>query len=218
MRVGKLVTSGFAFVRMKCYVVAFFWHGPDNTHNSLYDASSSSAIYLASVYEGVYVGDITSSHLMHSLNELVGKKIIRVFMNEEYLRFDTNNGSFTFTVHGDCCSHSVFYDFVGIKKLLHGGPVVATKEIELHPDDIEDLKDDDWYPLKDRKKKAEDIKVYGYSITTEHPEFGEVTSVFSFRNYSNGYYGGWMEDAVNIEVHPEILDDVIETVPHTPQS
>ena len=35
--------------------------------------------------------------------------------------------------------------------------------------------------------------VYGYKIVTAHPVFGEVTSVLSFRNSSNGYYGGWMD-------------------------
>lgn len=33
----------------------------------------------------------------------------------------------------------------------------------------------------------------GYRLTTVHPKFGEVSSVFSFRNVSNGYYGGWIE-------------------------
>lgn len=54
------------------------------------------------------------------------------------------------------------------------------------------------------------IQVYGYRLVTEHPLFGEQTSVFAFRNASNGYYGGWMFDAeVPADEIPEILDDVL---------
>ena len=39
----------------------------------------------------------------------------------------------------------------------------------------------------------EEVQVYGYRITAEHPLFGPVSAVMSFRNTSNGYYGGWMD-------------------------
>ena len=56
------------------------------------------------------------------------------------------------------------------------------------------------------------IQKYGYAITTESEQFGEMTSVFSFRNSSNGYYGGWMYSTEDREVSPEITDDIIEAV------
>lgn len=34
--------------------------------------------------------------------------------------------------------------------------------------------------------------MYGYKIISES-KWGDQTSVFSFRNSSNGYYGGWMD-------------------------
>jgi hypothetical protein len=34
------------------------------------------------------------------------------------------------------------------------------------------------------------VAAYGFEIVTTDPKFGDVTSVFSFRNDSNGYYGG----------------------------
>ena len=137
---------------------------------------------------------------MENLEKLVGKKIKKIFFNENYLKFETDDGNFCFTVEGDCCSHSVFYDFYGVKKLLENSKVLSVKEIQLTDDD-----------KKDNKMYQEEVSKYGYEIVTENKEFGEQTSVFSFRNYSNGYYGGWMEDCADQEVLPEINDDVIET-------
>lgn len=132
---------------------------------------------------------------------LIGSKVEKIFMNEKYLKFETNNGNEVFEVEGDCCSWSVFYDFIGVKKLLNNKLVKFVEEIDLKVDVSEDT-----------KKYNECIEVYGYRIITEDPEFGEVSSVFSFRNYSNGYYGGWMEQAdSNIKVLPEVTGDVLST-------
>ena len=151
------------------------------------------------------------------LKPLVGKKVQRVFFNEDYLKFVTDQGDFTYSVYGDCCSNSLFYDFVGVKKLLENGPVTAVEEVEMHPNDIEETGES--YPsYRDRKAEDEDIKVYGYRLITEHPEFGEQSSVFSFRNYSNGYYGGEIEAAGDQEVQPEIFDDVSESASVRPTS
>ena len=151
----------------------------------------------------------TKEGIMENIGKLIGKKVKRIFMNEDYLKFETDMGNVIYTVGGDCCSQSVFYDFFGVKKLLKNGRVTSAKEIELCPIDITEEKDGE----KDKKSYQECISVYGYEIVTEHPLFGEQTSVFSFRNYSNGYYGGWMEEVNDIDVSPEIVDDVIETEP-----
>ena len=144
---------------------------------------------------------------------LIGKKIKRIFMNEDYLKFETDKGNVVFNVYGDCCSQSVFYDFIGVKKLLNNGAVVAFEEIELTPSDIKTVKDEyDRERTEDKKSYQESIQVYGYRLVTVDPAFGEVSSVFSFRNYSNGYYGGSLELCLEgIDVSPEIFDDVIET-------
>lgn len=138
------------------------------------------------------------------LEQLVGRIIEKIFMNEDNLKFETDLGTFVFGVEGDCCSSSYFHDFIGVKKLLAGNPVVSVKEIELDQDDSK---------VKVNRNDSEEIAYYGYEIVTEDPQFGEVTSVFSFRNSSNGYYGGWMnivsEDTV---VKPQIKDDVLEAV------
>lgn len=138
--------------------------------------------------------------MTENLKSLVGKKVLKIFMNEDCLKFETDGGSFTFTTEGDCCSQSVFYDFIGVKKLLENGPIISVKEIPLSVDDS-----------ADQKMYQDSVSGYGFEIVTEHPTFGEMTSVFSFRNYSNGYYGGSLCDALNVDVSPEITDDVLET-------
>ena len=143
--------------------------------------------------------------MCNNIDELIGKKIKRIFMNEYILKFETDQGNFTYTVFGDCCSQSVFYDFIGVKKLLENGAVKAVKTIELTDEEIE------IYEKSDKKNYQDVIIIYGFSLTTEDPIFGEVTSVFSFRNYSNGYYGGDLSKTSDQKVKPEIFDDVIET-------
>lgn len=134
---------------------------------------------------------------MEHLEVLVGKKVQRLFMSDDYLKFQTDGGDFAFRVDGDCCSSSYFYDFYGVENLLKNGPIKAVEEI--------DLKDDG-----KRRKDDEEISCYGYRLTTESPEFGEVSSVMSFRNSSNGYYGGSIEKAPNFGiVAPEIIKDFI---------
>ena len=137
---------------------------------------------------------------MEPIQHLVGKKIQKVFMNEDCLKFETDRGNVIFTVEGDCCSHSYFHDFIGVKKLLENGHVVSAKEIELA--DAEDNTAD---------TDGDYLQFYGFEIVTVHPTFGDQTSVFSFRNSSNGFYGGWMRyEEQDRNVQPEITDDVLE--------
>ncbi len=132
------------------------------------------------------------------LKDLVGKKVLKIFINEEYLRFETDEGILTYQVTGDCCSHSFFYDFYGVDNLLKNGKVLSVKEVELTED------------RKVPKPDNDSLAFYGYSITTESAEFGEVTSVFSFRNDSNGYYGGSIDKTKYAGDIPEITKDVSE--------
>lgn len=115
------------------------------------------------------------------LQPLVGKTITKIQFNEEYLIFTTNDGTFSYGVEGDCCSSSYFHDFIGVEKLLKGNPAVSVKSIPLTLPE-EEKTEGDW--------NSEVIECYGFEIVTEDPTFGEVTAVFSFRNASNGYYGG----------------------------
>lgn len=131
---------------------------------------------------------------------LIGKKITKIFVNQDYLRFITDDGQkLTYCVDADCCSHSVFYDFIGVKKLLENGKVISVKKIEFY--DCENEED------KNTQYQDSSISCYGIEIVTENKDFGEQTSVFSFRNYSNGYYGGSLCDSGFDGELPELTDD-----------
>lgn len=119
--------------------------------------------------------------------DLVGASINEIFMSDKFLTFQTDKGSISCQALGDCCSESYFYDFYGVKNLLENGPVVSFEEIDLSPGDP------GYLPRGHEDEHFGYFQVYGYRLTTVHPKFGEVSSVFSFRNVSNGYYGGWIE-------------------------
>jgi hypothetical protein len=116
------------------------------------------------------------------LEQLVGADVANIAMNQEYLAFNTDKGIFGFYVEGDCCSWSYFYDFHGVLKLLVNGQVVSVESVDLDASDYTRVSD-----------RGECLQVYGYRIISESPIWGEQSSVFSFRNESNGYYGGWMD-------------------------
>lgn len=138
------------------------------------------------------------------MEEMIGASVKRIFITQDHLQFETDKGSFAFSVDGDCCSHSVFYDFYGVLNLLNNGKITEVKEVNLDP------RDKDYNDVRNGYD-SQDIKIYGVQFTTESDEYGQMTSVFSFRNYSNGYYGGSLKVAP-ISVNPagEITDDVTE--------
>lgn len=121
--------------------------------------------------------------------ELVGRAVGEVWWSDETITFVTDGGMASYEVDGDCCSHSYFHDLIGFDKLL-SGPVAAVNEVELTDDDAECV-------LCKRDGYSGDVvAVYGYQIVVEHPQWGEVTCALSFRNDSNGYYGGDLSRAL----------------------
>lgn len=126
------------------------------------------------------------------LRPLIGQKITAVHLSEEELTFSTEAGPVaSYYVDGDCCSHSLFNDFIGLDKLLSNGPIIEAKPIDL--DGAEGY----------TEQHGDCTAYYGYALTTEHPTFGPMTTVFSFRNESNGYYGGSM----HLHAEPRIASD-----------
>lgn len=138
-----------------------------------------------------------------ALGTMVGRSVQRIWMTEEYLVFRMNDGQdVAFTVYGDCCSHSYLWDFLGVRNLLDNGPIIQVAEIVM--------------PEVPESEELGCTRWYGYRFTTEHPLFGEVSSVLSFRNDSNGYYGGEMEsiDVGHVEMSTfqhELTEDCLGT-------
>lgn len=120
------------------------------------------------------------SEIDEALNDLIGKKVTSIHINADNLVIKTSDG-FTapFYVYGDCCSQSYLEDFQGVEKLLNNGPITEWATV-----DLSDKNGDDG------DEYGNCLQYYGYSFTTVHDFWGEQTSVFSFRNESNGYYGG----------------------------
>jgi hypothetical protein len=115
------------------------------------------------------------------LKNLIGKKVLEIWANTEFMKFVTNEGDYIYRVVGDCCSRSSFYDFYGIENLLNR-VVKDVAEVKLLTSDV-------------MASRGNEIKVYGYKISTHLADdetygWGGETACFSFRNESNGYYGG----------------------------
>lgn len=129
------------------------------------------------------------------LKNLIGKTIHKIFINTRFLKFETSGGDYIYEVTGDCCSSSYFFDFYGVKNLL-GKVIKEVKEVELITGD----------KLVYSTDNGDDIKVYGYQIFNSDDEiYKPTTAVFSFRNSSNGYYGGSIK-----EVYPNKEDNYID--------
>lgn len=133
---------------------------------------------------------------------LHGKTVEAIYMSRKDLTFITDKGPVSFAVTAECCSTSYFFDFYGVENLL-GSVVTGFERVYLSPGDpgynskTHQTKPKGNPKSKTSKKVAEKVftKVYGYRLTTEHPVFGDVSSVISFRNDSNGYYGGSMNSS-----------------------
>ncbi len=133
-----------------------------------------------------------------NITTLKNKSIQTIYVSsEEFLFVDTDNIGYLFGLYADCCSTSLFYDFFGVNNLLENGNITDVKEIEITAKDT--TKTEGGYSEKDLSSEGDCIQVYGYQFTTISPQFGEVTSVFSFRNYSNGYYGGDLADGIELQ-------------------
>lgn len=145
--------------------------------------------------------------------KVVGADVSAIYISEDYLVFETSKGIIAYQVEGDCCSHSYFFDFYGVRNLLDNGPVTAFEEISLSPGDV-GYRAETWENgVGWDAGEYEEVNVYGFRFTTTHPMFGDVSSVVSFRNSSNGYYGGDMRsielDAVPsgmLQLHTDLVE------------
>ncbi len=130
--------------------------------------------------------------------DIIGERPVGIWISEDTLWIETESGKdFCYEVEGDCCSWSYFHDFIGANKIL-GRKITEISQIH---DDLPEGPDDD---IDDWKC----IEVYGYRFVVEDQILGEMTAVVSFRNESNGYYGGWMEGGLTDAAKPDNLTPV----------
>ncbi len=120
------------------------------------------------------------------MKELIGKIINKIFVSEkdqDYLRFETNEGNLDYYAAGDCCSESYFSD-VNRTKYLFGHLVEEVIEVDLMPEEVIEI------------ESRQDIdEIYGFRIKTN-----KGIGLVVMRNSSNGYYGG---EVVKIDKIPE---------------
>jgi len=127
-----------------------------------------------------------------AFDSLVGHRVLRIDVSrahtgedwdhgaEQFLRIAHTGGTLCVEAMGDCCSESWFADLTGLSALLEA-PVTRVVELEM-PESVGD------HEFRDERTRQEWDQVYGYRIETPA---GSAT--LSFRNSSNGYYGGWLE-------------------------
>lgn len=113
------------------------------------------------------------------MKKLIGKKINGISINDDQqiLSFDTDQGQVNYVAYGDCCSESWFSDITGVSALL-GGTVATVEEVSMYG-----------YNVEDGRTRQDYDKAYGVKLTTD-----KGYSDIVFRNSSNGYYGGNLED------------------------
>lgn len=130
---------------------------------------------------------------MAVLDKLVGKTVTAVHMSEDTLVFIAGGEQIAFGVDQECCSTSYFYDFHGLKALLGGHPISGVEALPVEDESNGAPR----YPMNLVTGYEENCRtsVYGYRITIDDPSFGPTSAVFSFRNDSNGYYGGELRES-----------------------
>lgn len=127
-------------------------------------------------------------HHHSPFESLIGRTVNRVrFVDStDQLLIYTLSGIIGYTVEGDCCSISWFY------RVLNPQNLIGEKVICVMEGCFDDLDPEDGLG------RQESESFYAYSIVTAKGVC-EVT----FRNSSNGYYGGWMTAQHDPEVTNE---------------
>lgn len=115
-------------------------------------------------------------HRQSPFASLVGRTVQEVWLSDDTLTLLTDDGPYSYPAHADCCSESWYYRVLNADRLI--GSVVCAVAVG---------REDDVNPT-DGLGRQESDSVYGYCLLTEKGGC-EIT----FRNSSNGYYGGWLE-------------------------
>lgn len=140
-------------------------------------------------------------HQYTTFDCLIGQTVLEVALagnyikgDSSYLRIITNGDTFYFFAEGDCCSSSWFYRMKNIKALI-GQEVIAIAE-----GDNSDINTDDGLT------QQESDSAYSTLLLTR-----KGGTDITFRNSSNGYYGGTLvrEDNSPNMLYSPITEDWI---------
>jgi uncharacterized protein (TIGR02996 family) len=108
---------------------------------------------------------------------LVGRTVRQVKFNGDHLlTLLTDEGPIGYRAEGDCCSWSWYYRILNPENLIDQKVVAVS---EGRTDDVDP---------NDGLGQQEDDQVYGYCLMT-----AKGATEITFRNSSNGYYGGWIK-------------------------
>lgn len=124
---------------------------------------------------------------MNWQDEIIGKKIQKVEASQEDDKFIItfmDGKARHFRTVGDCCSSS-WIEHLEVPNEIEGSIIISVDEPELNPWDNH-VCDKEVYH---RKCGHDSLAVYHTRIRTDR---GDI--VLEYRNNSNGYYGGWLED------------------------
>lgn len=129
---------------------------------------------------------------MKQLEELMGRKILGLQLDDAkvYVNFITDQGDVLYGCYADCCSESWINHINGVSELVGGT--------------VEDVDEVDFYALlkvEPEATKQDFDQVLFHRVKTEK---GWCT--FEFRNSSNGYYGGWLEEVPKPPNEVEMLN------------
>ncbi len=107
------------------------------------------------------------------MKELINKKIENIYVTESELLFETEDSFIKYHVNADCCSNSYYSEIMHPDSILKH---VVTS--------IEELEEECGEPTIQNSDT-----LYGYKISSDKQE-GLSNCIITFRNSSNGYYGG----------------------------
>jgi len=128
--------------------------------------------------------------------KIVGAKLRGVFRTDtDALRIETDRGNIFVSVSGDCCSHSIFYDFI-VPEECYGAEIIDFDDWDREskvPDEAYVTKkaeevcgEDNWY--------SDYLSIWDVIFKTKN---GDV--LLRHVNSSNGYYDGCVSISCDFE-------------------
>ena len=128
------------------------------------------------------------------LEKLEGSRVSEVFVSSdtETMFLVTDKGIYRLDLDGDCCSETWFSDIYNFDALI--GTIGTIQEIDLPDYDVDD----------GRTRQCEDC-AYGIEVVTD-----KGVSKIVFRNSSNGYYGGNLNQVAKVSSLPDGLTKITE--------